>query len=45
LTVFVFQIRTASGGTAVGVGVFAEATDSDAVTATARMPTRMNAFI
>ena len=46
LTVFVFQISTASGGTAVGFGGFAEATDSDAVTATVRAPTRMrNAFI
>jgi hypothetical protein len=42
----VFQISTASGGTASGIGVFAEATDNDAVTAAVTMPKRMrNAFI
>src|SRR6476469_3667669 len=45
LTAFVFQVSTASGGTTTGLGVFAEATDNDAVTATARMPTStINAF-
>src|SRR5689334_14856997 len=39
-TALVFQVSTASGGTAAGLWVFAEAADSDAVTATARTATK-----
>ena len=45
LTVFVFQISTASGDTGVALCVVAEAADNDTVAATmaatTRMPTRM----
>src|SRR2546422_649566 len=42
LTAYVFQVRTASGAVATGLWVVAEATDSDAVAATATMPTKMS---
>src|SRR5438552_6383280 len=42
LTAFVFQVSTASGATATGLCVLAEAADSDAVAATATMLTRMS---
>ena len=40
LTVYVFQVTTASGGTATGLFECADATDSETAAATARMPTR-----
>ena len=44
-TVYVFQVSTASGGTTTGLCVFAEAACSDAVAATARMPTRTGTIL
>ena len=41
-TAYVFHVSTASGGTAAAFRVFADATDSDVVAATASMPTRVS---
>jgi hypothetical protein len=45
LTVYVFQVSTASGGTATGLCVRAEAACSDAVAARATMPARTGTIL